>query len=212
MKTIRRFASGIFASVEWLADQVENHEALVSGAIKDVEKATARARVQFKRVQLDGRKMREQLQDLQTREDMWRERAKKTAEIDRDKAIECLKRSKKLQQLISDLEARERRHAATEKSLSQDLIKLDEQLQQLKHKRNILRTRESQAKAIATLSHEDSALFENIDELFDRWETTVATQEMTADIGVSTIDFLESEFEDSETHELLSEELDQLLS
>jgi phage shock protein A len=212
MKTIRRFASGIFTSVEWLADQVENHEALVTAAIRDVEKATARAKVQFKRVQADGSRLRKQLNELREREETWRERAKKIGESDRKKAIECLKRSKRLQELVHDVEEQERRHAATEKSLSQDLVKLDEQLQKLKQKRNILRTRESQAKAISAITKEDSIVFENIDELFDRWESTVAAQEMSGDLLIDSIDLLDLEFSEEEEDETLSEELDKLLS
>ena len=212
MKTIRRFASGIFASVEWLADQVENHEALVTAAIRDVEKATARANVQFKRVQLDGKRMRQQLQDLRTQEERWEERAKRSAESDRDKALECLRRRKKVQAAVQELEKQERGHAATEKSLAQDLIRLNEQLQALKQKRNIMRSRETQAHAMATLSREDSRVFEDIDAIFDRWETNISSQELHADRSTVAVDALEFDFEEDEQRENLSAELDELLN
>lgn len=212
MKTIRRFTSGIIASIDWLSSQVENHEALVNAAVKDMEKATATAKVQFNRVRMDGKKLRQTLQELREKEELWKERAKSMASSDQEKAMDCLKRSKTLQARIGELEIQERKHGAQEKVLEAELQKLTEHLDKLKSKRNILRTRETQAKAFTTFTKEDSALFEDIDNVFDRWETAISTKEIQSDIDNSDYDSLEQEFEDKEEDSALKEELEKLIN
>lgn len=212
MKTIRRFTSGIVASIDWLSSQVENHEALVNAAVKDVEKATGKARVQFNRVKMDGKKLRETLQELRDKEELWKERAKNTAKNDQEKALVCLKRSKNIQARIGDLEVQERKHSSQEKVLEVELEKLSEHLNKLKSKRNILRIRETQARAFTSLAKEDSLLFEDIDAVFDRWETTISTKELQGDINHSEYDSLEEEFEDKEENSELKAELEELIN
>ena len=58
MHAFRRWTAGLVSRVDWMVSQVENHEALAESAIRDVQRAAARARVQLGRVRQDGSTLR----------------------------------------------------------------------------------------------------------------------------------------------------------
>ena len=94
MQRIRLWTAGLLSRVDWMVTQVENHEALAQSAIRDVQRAAARAKVQLAKVRKDGRALRDQLAEAREAEATWRERAQRTASEDEERAVECLRRSK----------------------------------------------------------------------------------------------------------------------
>jgi len=210
MKTLKRFATTIVSSFDWMISQVENHEALVDAAIRDVQQAGARAGVQLKRVKQDGINMRKRMQELRESAEVWKERAQKSADLDEKRALECLKRRKRLEREIAALEEQERGHAQVEKQLSADLKVIEERLGVLKQQRNVLRTRQSRAEALKTLHGDDSYLLTEIDGILERWESKVAEYELQGECAVSGEDELEQEFLSKEEEEELKEELKEI--
>jgi len=210
MGTLRRFTSSIAAHFNWMISQIENHEALVNSAIRDVQESAGRAKVQLKRVVVDGQKMRQRLVELQESVGLWEERAKKSASIDEKKAMECLRRKKKALRQISDLEEQEREHARIQKQLESDLVLLDERLKQLKQQRNLLQTRESRAKALGSLQQENASLIGEIDDIFDRWEAKVNEYEIRGECAIASEDDLGEEFSSEEEEAELKIELAKL--
>lgn len=207
MKSLKRMTSSIVASFDWMVSQVENHESLVNSAIKEVQESGAKARVQLKRVQQDGKNMRKRLSELRDADEKWRERAITIADIDEKRALECLRRRKRVQKEITDLEVQEREHAKLEKQLSEDLTLIDDRLIALRQQRNLLRTRQSRAEALTALKENDSHIISEIDDIFDRWETKVAEYEIQANCNSKSYDDFETEFVSTEEEAELKEML-----
>ncbi len=212
MKTIKRWTSSVAASFDWMVTQVENHEALVNSAIREVQEARARAQVQLKRVRNDGQGMRKRLVELAQAAEQWKERAMTAAKTDEQKAVECLRRQRRAAAALLELEEQERAHAKLEKQLTADLGSIDERLVTLKQQRNLMRTRQSRAEALKTLQGDDSRIISEIDDIFERWEIKVSEYEIEGSCVESTGDALEEQFNAQEEETALKEELKMLLA
>lgn len=212
MNRVKRLTACITSSFDWMISQVENHEALIDSAIQDVNHSGAKAKAQLSRVVQDGKGMRRKLLELKDAEDQWRERAKKIAAEDQTKALECVKRLKKIQKEVAQLEEQEREHSKIEKQLRVDLGSIEERLGQLKRQRNLMRTRQTRAEALRALKDNDSEIITEIDDIFERWETKVNEYEMLASCSAESTDPLEDEFLEEEEIKELKGELDRLLS
>lgn len=211
MKTIRRWTVGLVSSFDWVISQVENHEALVNSAIQDVQEAGARAKVQLKRVRLDGENMRKRLKELHDAEELWKGRAIRSAGENEKRALECVRRSKRIAKEIADLEVQQREHARLEKQLTEDLGNIDVRLADLKRQKNLMRTRESRAQILSAIQKQDSAVISEIEGIFERWETKVSEYEAINEVTRDPLDDLESEFVSQEEEEDLKLALSGLL-
>jgi phage shock protein A len=211
MKTLRRWTSAISSSFEWMVGQIENHEALVSSAIKEVQEAGARAQVQLKRMRNDGQQMRKRLEELRSQSVAWTERAKASATQDEKRALECLRRKKRGDEQLAELETQEREHTKLEKQLSQDLVSIDERLTRLRQQRNTMRTRQSRAEALQALQSDDGQAISEIDDIFDRWETKIAEYEAVGACRLERNDDLETQFTTEEEERELRSTLNALL-
>jgi phage shock protein A len=209
MNTLRWWTSSIVSSFEAVVGQIENHEALVSSAIEEAEKSSARAKVQLTRVRRDGQAMRQRLVELRDEECRWDERARKTASLDEKRALECLRRKKRVVKQIADLEVQEREHAKLEKQLGDDLSTVEQKLTALRQQRNVMRTRQSRAEALKLIHNVDSGAVSEIDQIFDRWEARITACEMNA-AATSPSDSLDDEYRSSEEEEELKRELREL--
>lgn len=211
MKTLKRWTTSIAGSFDWLITQVENHEALVNSALREVQETQARAGVRLGRVKADGAAMRKRIEELNSSRQQWQERAIKTAALDEKRALECLRRKIKLEKRIAELEEQEREHARIEKQLSQDLSLIDERAQQLKRQRNLMRTRQSRAEALCAVQGADTGVLGEIDEIFERWEARVAECEIYAHSPGRAEDELEEEFASQEEEQALKQALQELV-
>lgn len=212
MNTLKRWTSGVISSVDWMITQVENHEALVNSAIEDMQRSGSKARVQLNRVVGDGKKMRNRLEELKTKETLWKERALKTASADEARALECLKRHKRTQREIKTLQDQIAEHSRVEKQLISDLGTIEERLGRLKTQRNLLKTRQSRAEALRAFQSEDSHLISEIGDIFERWEAKVGEYELQGSCGLKVSDELEGEFVSEEETQELRESLKSLLN
>ena len=208
MRTIKRLTTSLIANFDWAVTQFENHEALVSAAIREIQHAGAKARVQLSRVRQDGEKMRSRLSELRKSDSLWEERALSCAASDQARALECLKRRKRVRAEAAEIEGRLEHHDRLERDLANDLEAVDRRIEDLKHKRNTLRTRESTAEALSAMQSHDTGLITELDGVLDRWEIKVATYERE-DSPPVTLQF-EREFESEEEGALLKIELESL--
>ncbi len=209
MSTVTRITQTLCSRIDHLVRQVENHESLAESALRDVQRSFARARIQLERVRRDGSRLAHQLEDARSKSASWRDRAAR--ESDEDKALECLKRSKACARLATQLEERLSDHRAAEKRLRGDVALVEQRLNELREKRNLLRTRESRAQALRAARAADSCRANDLDDVFDRWEERIATIEL--DEAPSTcvgIDSFELEFDEQEECDELRLELEEL--
>ena len=136
MAVIRRFVTTVSSSFDWVISQLENHEALVVSAIRELQTAGKKARSQLARVRHDGAKIRVRLSELRNSLELWEDRARKVVKEDKDKALECLRRRNLTAKEIAVLEVQEREHSKIEAQLSAELQQMESRIDQLKRKKN----------------------------------------------------------------------------
>lgn len=209
MKTIKRITTSLFANFDWAVTQIENHEALVNAALREIQHAGAKARVQLGRVRQDGDRMKRKLTELSEADALWTERALRCGATDEAKALECLRRKKKANSERLELEAQIAGHARLEENLANDLEAIEKRIEELKRKRNTLRTRESTAEALSAMQSQDAGLIAELDDVLDRWEIKVSTYE-SSDVGNTCAKALETELENEEEEAALRAELSAL--
>ena len=206
MKQLKRWSTSIAASFDWIVNQVENHGAVVASAIREMQEAAVKARVQLKRVQNDGEKLRERLRDATEKETAWKQRALKLRESDREKALECLRRQKQAARDIEHFTKELKKHEQFEAQLQRDLKTVNDRIEQLKRKRNEMNAREFRADAVKVSDEHGLSLVSEIDDIFDRWEVKVAQ----AEVFTEPIDAFEDDFQTEEDNIALEAELDEL--
>ena len=178
MQNIRLWTSAVVSRIDGMVSRIENHEALAQGAIQEVRRASARARVQLRRVRADGEQLRAKIDENSQSEASWRERARRKAGEDESAAIECLRRAREAARRIRVLEARLREHDRLESELTADVTRIQERLSRLGEHRHLLAARESRAEALTGISAGDVGPGP-IDDLFDRWEVQVSEREVS---------------------------------
>jgi phage shock protein A len=206
MRTLRRLTASIIASFEGVVGQLENHEAVVTAAIRDAEQAAGRAKAQLGRVKRDGSALQKRITELREQTVLWEDRAKRSRSIDEEKALECIKRRQRSLVQIQKLEEQHREHLKLERQLETDLLAVEEKLSTLRQQRNMMRTRESRAEAMRLTSSIDSSAIGHIDEIFERWEARVASaEEQNSFVDGTELDELAEGFAtDEERHHLLA--------
>lgn len=211
MKTLRRFTTGKLSSFEAVVGQLENHEALVSSAIRDAEEAVGRAKAQYSRVVKDGALMRQKVVDLRQQAEIYEDRAKRCAALDEKKALECVRRRERIRKQVAELDGQVLAHSKLEKQLAADLSTVQDKLSSLRQQRNILRTRQSRAEALRLVQGVDSGTIREIDDIFDRWEAKIgACENHSAQVTTTAEDLLSEEFQSAEEEEDLKKLLGEL--
>ncbi|MCB0345988.1 MAG: PspA/IM30 family protein [Bdellovibrionales bacterium] len=208
MRAIRRWATSIAASFDYVITQVENHEAIVTSAIKDMQSAGNKARGQLSRVRRDGENMRKRIDDLKELERVWQERAVRVHDKDEAKALECLRRRKQINRELEALETQEKEHTRLANQLSSDLKVIDERVAELKRKKNALSARQYRAEAMRIGQIDDLGLVAEIDDIFERWELKIDEATGFQD----SLDDLETDFISEEEEAELRSELDELIA
>ena len=213
MNSLRRLTASIFSSFEGVIGQLENHEALVTTAIREAEHAAGRARAQLGRVQKDGVAMRKRVEELREQASVWEERAKRIAAQDQSKALECVRRRQRYLAEASKTEEQAIGHVKLERQLNADLGVVQEKLNALRQQRNIMRTRESRAEALRVVNTVESSTIGEIDDIFDRWEARISACEQHVESSAAgDFDELNHEFSSKEEEVQLQEVLANLLS
>ncbi len=185
MNSLRRLTASIVSSFEGVVGQLENHEALVSTAIREAERAAGRAKAQLARVQKDGIQMRARVEELREQAALWEDRAKRIADQDKAKALECVRRRQRHLAQAAKIEEQAVGHTKLERQLSADMVVVQEKLAALRQQRNIMRTRESRAEALRVVHNIDSSTIGEIDDIFDRWESRISAGEALGESEVT---------------------------
>jgi phage shock protein A len=215
MSIFKRLTATFSSRVDQMVSQIENHDAVVDVAIRESRQATAKAKVRLSRVQRDGEQLRTKISQLRKEEQLWTSRARDAAQQDESRALECLRRRKVCQQQLLQLEKALSQHETLEQRLAQDIKTAENKLADMSQQRNLMRTRQSAAEALNSISGMDETVALDVAEAFERWEIKVTESEMEVGAGYSvdgSYDVLEREFLDAEDKAGLQEELRQLLA
>lgn len=211
MSIIKRLSATFSSRVDQMVSQIENHDAVVEVAIKESRSATAKAKVRLSRVRRDGEQLKQKMVQMQSEVKQWTNRARDIAVKDEGRAIECLRRRKICQQQLLQVEKALAHHEALEQRLSQDISAAEHKLGEMNQQRNLMRTRQSAAEALNSISNMDESVAIDVADAFERWEIKVTESEM--EVGsVDTVDMLEREFLEEEDQQVLHAELQQLMA
>ena len=204
MNRFRHWTASLVSRVDWMVSQVENHEALADSAIRDLGHHAARARVQMARVRADGRAIQQRRDREREAVSSWRDRARRQDGPDDTRALECLRRARTAERQASELDRRLAEHEQVERQLARDLGRVEQQLTTLRGKRNLMRTRQSRADALAAVG--DCEDVTGLDDVFDRWEERITERELLVGCGDGP-DRFEAELEEAELDDALRAEL-----
>jgi phage shock protein A len=215
MSIFKRLTATFSSRVDQMVSQIENHDAVVEVAIRESRQATAKAKVRLTRVRRDGEQLREKIAQLNKEEKLWTNRAREVAQQDEDKALECLRRRKLCQQQLAQLDKAILRHEELEQRLVQDIKAAEHKLAEMNQQRNLMRTRQSAAEALNSISGMDESVALDVADAFERWEVKVTEAELEVGAGGAmddSYDLLERKFLDGEEKAGLQAELQQLLA
>jgi phage shock protein A len=204
MSLFRRMTATLSTRVDRLVGELENHDAVVEAGIRETQRTYAKARVRHDRMSREGERLRRKL-DLQRREaTTWRERALSCE--DEETALACLSRGKRAAGRVGSLEAALRRHLELETRLRDELETVRRRIEDLEHKRQLMRGREATAEATARIRRveDDPAL--DLEDTFERWEIRVTEAELSSGTADSS-DPLEARFSADEERAALAAEL-----
>ncbi|MEM7436640.1 MAG: hypothetical protein AAF436_15905 [Myxococcota bacterium] len=208
MNRMKRWTMSVTSWVDGVLAQVENHEAAVTAAITQVRRSTAEARVRLRRVERDAQTLRDSLEREEAAVETWRARAKRMT--DDDQALECLRRHKTAQHRVTQLRARLVEQERAQKELRDGVSRLNGRLGELTERKNVMRARQSRAEAVSGIGIASKPTLD-LEEIFDRWESSVGEFEVAAD-DLDPVDAFEADVEAKETLEALTSELAALRS
>ena len=210
MSLIKRISASVTSTVDRAVSRVENHDAIINAALKDTQHAAARSRVRLARVQKDGNNLRARRDELEAAVIRWTDRARKVADTDEAKALECLRRRKECQgQLVSLADAIDK-HEQLETRVSDNLKKIEARINEVAHQRNMMRSRQSVAEATRIVNNIEGVSYGEIEDTFDRWEINLGETEILMG-SIQPGDRLDNEFLATESNDELRAELDDLL-
>ncbi len=205
MARIKRWTHGVVASIDEFIVQIENHEAQVSSALRELEQGVARAKVQLGRVERDGKALRQSSSDEQEAALRWRDRARR--EPDDARALECLRRYRRSEARASELKQRVIEHDRVEQQLLRDVRTLEIRLTEVREQRNLMRTRQSRAEAFSVVQGGGDNVATELGAMLERWETSIAETEVHSGCLTASLDDFEEGFVDAEEEALLKLEL-----
>ncbi len=208
MSRIQRWKLSMTSWVDGVLSQIENHEGAVNAAIGRVRQATARARVQLRRVERDQQRLRESLAREQRAADRWRTRAVDAQ--DEEAAIECLRRHQASERRVEVLGTRLAEHERSQDELREGIGILNGRLAELNERKHVMCTRQSRAEAAHGMAFAGEPMAD-LEDLFDRWETRVGEIELASELA-EPIDAFESHFEQVEEVAELRTELEAIRS
>ncbi len=126
MNIFRRITATVSGSIEQAATQLENHDAIVEVALRQTRAAAAKAKVRLTRVQRDGKRLADKLAEHERMISVWETRARKVADSDEAKALECISRRNRERALREETAAAVADHEARERDLVKTVERIDE--------------------------------------------------------------------------------------
>ncbi|WP_166805087.1 PspA/IM30 family protein [Nitrosococcus wardiae] len=210
MSFFRRLSASLTARIDQVVAQMENHDAIIEAAIREARQATAKAKVRLARVRSDGERLETKLAELREAEIKWSERARRIAKEDENRALECLRRRRGCQRQRVQLEKARENHQQGEVRLVGDVREAEERVADMTQKRHLMRTRQSAAEALNSITRVDSRMDGDVADAFERWEVRITEAEYEAGTA-DFLDSLEQRFADAEEQDALRAELDELL-
>ena len=204
---VKRLVASVGASFEQFVNKVENHEAVAEAVIRDVRAAAAKMKVQLGRASAQAERLRERRDTLTEDAERWRDRAKRFAAEEEERALECLRRMERAKAERKQVAAQLNQYEALCGKLKERLATIETRLSDLQLKRTALSSRSARAQVMGTT---DQGAMPEVDDIFDRWEMAVIEDEYLDEVVVGEGDSLERELDASDERERLAAILNEL--
>lgn len=212
MKPFKRIVVTVQSSFNSFIDRVENHEALSAQAMAEAKQAHAQASVKFRRLQEDGEKLLARQADLKKAHAQWAERAIQGSQENEARALECVRRMNRAKEDLAITEVQLKQHQELQGQLQEDIAQVEQKLETLRRKQHALATRQYRAEALQALQEEGTGVMEELDSIFERWETKVSETEIYGAGSPGLKDTFEQEFLSQEDEFSLRQSLQDLLT
>ena len=215
MNTVKRLFVSIKQQIENVAEDFEDHQALINTAIVELNEIGATTQIQLNRTRNEIVQHEKQIKDIETESTQWTDRARKIHAKDESKALDCMKRIKVLQSQSQRLAEQIDHSIEVERHLINDLDAINAKRSELKIRKDNLSSRQNRTVADQLITHSENGVVTQADKILDRWENRVVSQEYRTQqtdhtTHDSTADPLQSQFEQEEETEQLKQMLDQL--
>ena len=209
MKTFKRLKTTLTASFENFVNEVENQEAIIDAAILEIKDVLAQTKIQIANAAREQDKIALSKKELQKNANLWRLRAKRSVEKDRDTAKSCINKALNLEADIRDLDHQAEDAINRQGKLQKEKAMIEIKLRDIQSKKaHMLGLQKSNS-----LNKFDSN-FGNacVEDVFKRWEEKLIRDEVSYSKfkDYEYEDQLEKHFIDEELEERLEQELDQL--
>jgi len=175
MKLIKRLTTSISASLDTAVSQMENHDAIVDASIKQTRQAVAKTKARINTLRQQQNVYEKQLAEAEEQHTLWTERAKSLAQKDQDKALQCIARRNQFRSEMQRLICSVEQQKELIREVSTNLQKLQGKLDDMVHKHNLMRSRQTVAdvnRVVAQADHD-----QNLSDTFERWESVVLEHE-----------------------------------
>ncbi len=166
---LRNLCISLNASIDGLITKMVNHEAIADQIIIEVSESAAKLTQESYLLEKQIDTLNLKKDELSKKCETWTQRARESSE--KSVALECVALLKQTQEQREQLRDRIAQKERLLTELKSEITKIDAKLNDLKHKKLMLASRESFTKDIS------SNLEATADDLFSHWETSVLKKE-----------------------------------
>jgi phage shock protein A len=173
MRFFKAWGARLWSGLDDVVAELEDHDALIGAALRELEDAERSAKRELERVSSDGVTLRNRLAQERVNAAAWRlAAARQSSDVD---ALELLRQARRARNRARHLLLRLEEHSTAEGRLTNHATSLRERIETLKRQHQLMRTRTAQAEAMPALS------LDPIEELFERWDMTLSRAEHLGD-------------------------------
>ncbi len=212
MSFIKRLSTSVFARVDELVGEIENHDALIQAAISEQKKKLATAKLQLSKIQSSEQRVKQQLVKNQESIVLWEERAVKEASVgNEDKALQCLQRKQRVHSSLEKLGTMAAEYRQTASKIERDIQRCEDELKGMVQKHELMRARQSSVDAMHVINEASHRPLDDMQSSLERWEIKLTQNEMFQSSD-NEMDMLEQEYVEEEHKLELKHELELLLA
>ncbi len=210
MNIFKRAFVSVGASIDSFADKLENQEAVAGGLIDEMEDAVVSVRSELIRTQNEIKRFDKLLEQQKSDVLKWTNRAKQSADSDREKALQCVKFIKSNETKIEEVTNELAELRVVERELLTNVSEGEQRLAELRRKKRLLASRQSRAEVTNLARSANGTIAGDADDLFCRWEAKVGRTEGISEHSSTEEELVAQEFRTSEEQEELETLLNEI--
>jgi phage shock protein A len=207
---VRRMCAQLSANIEWIISICVNHEAQMEASLQAVQERLARASVELRKVRDDHAKLCQREAQLTKDVATWTDRARRMAQDDKERALECVRRRRLSSDKLKEVRDRQQHYGKVLQQLERQIADFRERVEELKRRRNVLRLRTHRTEGEDILDSASDASFERAEKILDEWEVRISRLNDLVPLEEHEASW-EKEMREDEEQAELEDELQQLL-